>query len=479
MEEKHVKAFASILQQALKGPSDVHERGPLCLRILLSGRNKNIEELTAQSSATVIDVATNNSDDIRQFVRDSIAEIKILDGSTPAAQSRRDEIFEAITKHAKGDFISVDLLLKQIAEKRRVAEMLEVLEQFQGENRSDTIARSIEDLNKTLSRQDIVDLNELLAWVICGYQDMTLAELETVLRLKNGEDNYSLQPLAESIAERYSKLLAIDGEPDPVTKKIPLDTPVMMTSSLISDYFLTMGEKDGDEDSNEPLKANRDGDVNESEVKIVRRFLESVCDPELFQRFRFEQFFQAKLTMSTAIIHFDVNDSHLRIVSACVDVLCSENELWNPLMDYIHTNFRAHLWALDLSLVLPQDKMRIGAKLVRCFSDEKIIARWWNPDELWGLRWAWVISNSYIDAVLNWFKDSAVVKGLNEEGKNWAKDLTSNSRPDADLSEHVAKFVAEKWLSTSFWPLGHTILFVHSFVSKVSQTRKKVKPKLY
>jgi hypothetical protein len=77
-----------------------------------------------------------------------------------------------------------------------------------------------------------------------------------------------------------------------------------------------------------------------------------------------------------------------------------------------------------------------------------------------------------VDAALNWFKDSAVVKGLNEEGKNWAKDLTSNSRPDADLLEHVAKFIAGKWLLGSFWPLSNTLLFVHSFVSKVSQTRK-------
>lgn len=398
MEEKHLNVFSQVLQQALERPKDIKERGPLCLRILISGRNKVVEELTQQVPVSTIDLASNNKDDIDKFVRDGISNIKILGGTSEADQARREEIFTALSKYAKGDFISVDLLLKQIAEKRRTAEMLEVLEKFQGEDRSDTIARSIEGLNKTLGRQDIIDLNELLVWVISSFRGMTLEELDTILLMTNGVDGYSLQPLAESINERYSKIFKIDGVPDSVTKKMPVSSQVLMTSESIEEYFRQ--SKEEQDNSLAPKSANN-GDVNESEVRIVRRFLESVCDPELFNKFQFESFFQNKLTTSTAIIKFENEASHLKILSDCLDVLCSEDEKWDLLLDYVLSYFHIHLSMIDLSLTLPKEKTVIGGKLLRLFTDKKIIAKWWQDTKMTEMRWNWLNSEYFADFVLN------------------------------------------------------------------------------
>lgn len=68
--------------------------------------------------------------------------------------------------------------------------------------------------------------------------------------------------------------------------------------------------------------------------------------------------------------------------------------------------------------------------------------------------------------IAQWFKDSAVIKGLGSEDAKWAKELTSNSNPEADLMENVAKFLAQKWLTQSHWPLD-IVLFVYGFVCKV------------
>ena len=88
-------------------------------------------------------------------IRLGINSIKILGGQSDESKSRKNEIFKALTENAKGDFVSINLLLKQLSEKRRPAEMLEVLATFQGENRSDTIARTIEELNQKLDRSDV------------------------------------------------------------------------------------------------------------------------------------------------------------------------------------------------------------------------------------------------------------------------------------------------------------------------------------
>lgn len=468
MEVEHIETLAHILQDALQTSQDIKERGPLCLRILVSGKNQCINKLKADIDVSTIDLVTNNKDDIESFIRERIRKISILDGATPEDQKRRDDVFAALTKTETGDFIGVDLLLKQIAEKRRYAEMLDVLKQFQGEDRLDTIARSIKGLNKTLPQQDILDLNELLTWIISCKREMTLAELDTVLRMKNGEDEYSLQPLSESITERYSKLLRLNGVVDAQTNKMPLNTTVKIISETIQEYFLQVNAKNEEEDVSTNNQAGNRGDVSESEVRIVRRFLESVCDDELFRKFQFEEFFLAKRNNSTAVIHFNPEMSHLKIITACMEGLLSDDVKWNPLMGYIREHFDQHLAAVDLSLAQPSDKKAIGGKILKCFSEEKIIEKWWVADRIEVLRVEWVVQSSKVDVVLNWFKDSAVVKGLDMEGKQWTKDLTSNSRPEADLLEHIAKFVAKKWLQWSIGTLSPAFLFLHSFTSKVS-----------
>jgi hypothetical protein len=401
MEEKHVKAFSQLLQQLQERSKETTDRGSLCLRILLSGRNDTVERITNNfhGSVSIINLASNNKDDIERFVRDSISNISILSGTSTSVQTLRDEIFAGLTKDAKGDFINVDLLLKQIADKNRPKEMLEVLQRFQdGENRSDTIARSIEGLNNTLDQQDITDLNELLIWVMCAFRPLTLEELEAILFMKNGEGGSSLQPLSDSITERYSKIFTVDQEPDPDTKKIPLQATVSMVSDSIADYFREISAAQDNELTQNPMASS---DVNESEVKIVKRFLESVCEPDLYKKFQFEQFFLNKLNKSTATIKVDLEAAHLKIVGDSLEVICSEdNKAFEPLLDYAREFFRLHLSNIDLSLTLPQRKTAIGAQLLRLFADERIIARWWTDSNM-SQRWNWLYTDDFADVVLN------------------------------------------------------------------------------
>ena len=470
MEEKHLKILTQVLKRVSSLSRHVGDKNHLCLRILLSGRNKLIDSLTHGSKASIIDLASNNQEDIEMFVRSGIADVKILSGSSPADQTRRDEIFTALTKNAKGDFISIELLLKQIAEKRRVAEMLLVLQQFQGENRTDTIARTIEGLNKTLSKQDILDLNEMLIWLISSQSRMTVVELDAILRKSNGEADYSLQPLAEAIKERYSKILTVEPEVDVVTNAPAVYRFVDIVSDSIREYLVAMNADDEDDTSDGHPRTVKDVDIHESEVKIVKRFLESVCDPDLYQKFQFEQFFLAKLSTSTAFIQFDVQSSHMRISKTCIDAIVNPDAIWAPLDGYFIGWWHTHLEQIDLSLTLPREKTAIGGELIKLFSDEQAIKKWVTQDRLWNMRQTWLVAEKYPDTVLNWFRDSAVIKGVDAAGKQWAKDLTSNSRPDADLLEHIAKYVASQWLGKSDWYIdSDLILFLHSYVCKVSR----------
>jgi hypothetical protein len=59
----------------------------------------------------------------------------------------------------------------------------------------------------------------------------------------------------------------------------------------MKDFFRTEPDSEGTRDSQD---LDTIGDVSEAEVRIVRRFLESVCDPKLFNKFGFDEFSSAK-----------------------------------------------------------------------------------------------------------------------------------------------------------------------------------------
>jgi hypothetical protein len=173
--------------------------------------------------------------------------------------------------------------------------------------------------------------------------------------------------------------------------------------------------QDADSDQHSTATAN----VNESEVRIVRRFLESVCDHDLFKGFQFDRFFDSKLIGKTVTIWIDPEKTHLKILKQCLQVISKaseENKTLAPLLDYAISYFVTHLMEIDPVFTRRQDRTEVGAQLVRMFCDENVIQRWWVNDYMWPLG-DWLCKDTFADVVLSWLKDSAVAKNLNEEEK--------------------------------------------------------------
>jgi hypothetical protein len=460
MDRDHLKEFAHLLVELQKLSSTW---GKFCLRILLAGRDDTVDRIMdhLDKDSSVIHVASKNGDDIEKFIKSRMSRMDILGGTSPQVETLKNEILTNLSKEAHGDFINVGLLLNEIGDKQRPGEIRDVLSKS-GEKRSDTIARKIERLNDTLGEDDISDLNELLTWVMYAVRPLTLAELQAVLFIKNREP--SLRSLADEIKERYSALFRVLGDPDPETKTMPPIATVSLVSDSIEEYFTTKAENEAAEDTRAWTET---GDVNESEVRIVRRFLESVCDPKLFKKFEFESFFDRKLSKRTAKVGIDVETAHLKIVTVCVQIICSEESTeLATLLQYATYYFATHLNEVDPSLTEPQSKTKFGPELVKLFADEKTIQRWWTDDSMW-MRFNWLYNDDYPDIVLKWLQDSAISKKLSDEDKKWVKSLSSKSEPDADLLEHVAKYLSVRWLQNATWELTSLFPFVHSYLTKV------------
>jgi hypothetical protein len=59
------------------------------------------------------------------------------------------------------------------------------------------------------------------------------------------------------------------------------------------------------------------------------------------------------------------------------------------------------------------------------------------------MRYLWLRNHVYAESVLNWFKDSTVVKEFSLENKGWVNGLTSSSIPTEHLLNLTATVMAK------------------------------------
>ncbi|RAH71167.1 uncharacterized protein BO66DRAFT_419801 [Aspergillus aculeatinus CBS 121060] len=401
--------------------------GRLRLRILLSGQDEAVGRFKDQLGhevVPVIDLALKNGADLHKFIENRIDRLENLAGSSEDSRALRSQVMEALTAKAHGDFINAGLLLDEVGVQQRPGDIRAILSRSGSSNHQDTIARKIARLSETLRKTDITDLNEILTWMMYAPDRVLLAQLETVLLLKNGER--SLKPLWMIITDHYSALISVVGVArGDVKKGFPPYSRVVFASDVVKQFFRHRAEAKAQKKAilHEPASSLPE-QVTEGEIRIVRRFLESVCDPDLFRKLGFEQYFGQLLKGKTAApIDIDAEDTaHLRMLSTCLKVIGSDSSSGlGPLLGYAMNHFAHHLSQLDPSLVGAEDKLALGPPLVKLFQDPQTIQRWWRRAGYYDaeLRSAWIYTDPYSEVVIKWLQESAIIKGLSESQKDW------------------------------------------------------------
>ena len=120
----------------------------------------------------------------------------------------------------------------------------------------------------------------------------------------------------------------------------------------------------------------------------------------------------------------------------------------------------------DPALTLPRHKIALGPQLVKVFTDETVIERWWSYN-IHDLRLHWIYLDDYAEVIMKWLQDSAVTKDLSLGHREWIKSLSSMSQLDADLLEHVGRDLARKWLHANSWDILSHFMVVHGYITKV------------
>lgn len=431
------------------------------MRILLTGEPRGIAQLNMGDIAfETINISSRNRPDVEKYIQNYMDRIEALKDTTRLGVSElRRKICDTLCDKTAGDYFKTDTILKQIRGLDYVHDIDRVLEDA-GKERSKHIIGEIEQLNNTRTPKEIAEINEIILWILYGRQWLTPKQMSAVLYVKSGE--LSLLSLETKFQTKYS-LFEVDSE-----------GLVDFRSSEIADLI-----PERQRSYSEGLGPDNAKKIQHSEVSIIKHFLSTVCPPDIYAKFNFDEFFDRKLSRKGEHICRDDKDTaEVKLAVTCLCILTEERDKRHErLRLYAMNNFLRHLKAADLALAEREWKLAVGPRLVKLFSDDASIdTLLWTPgmeDAIaFGhrIRSIWIESDEAVDEILRWLRDSAVISRISDrDSRVWIADLTSNFKPDEHLLMPAARRLATHWLRehSPVALVRHAFFFILGFLNKV------------
>ena len=426
LDETQLLDLGRVLKEASLQSSEAFPK-----RFLVTGRSKSIEILLNKLGRSVgnVNVSDYSGKDVALFVQKEVDNIQRLS----RLDNLRNEICKSLTEITGITFGQADFFLQKIRNKKRSNEIREVLEKAkQNSSFHDNIADDIEECNQKLRDEDIHDLNQLLEWTMSVAWNLTISELEAVLRIRPVMSSSTpLDSLYSRLKSDFSTFFTVEPDLD-----IP-DAEVKLRSGKIKEYFETSSQT---EQGVIQLSKSK---ISKLEVEIIERFLKTLCDEPLYEKFEFRQFFKDK-TKPESKIMVNIDEMHAKVALDCMSVIRGDADqtVTNVLKFRAQFEYIKCLAEANLASLSPNLKRDIGRNLVPMFYGNNVVEFW----RFFGDYWAF--EDQQEDAVLKWFSDTAAMKSVSADAgaEAWIRSITSNAISEHDLFEHVAKAAAKSWL---------------------------------
>jgi hypothetical protein len=437
--EDHAQELMPLFREFSK---DTDGKGP---RVFVSARFPTVAAIDASTNDVVfnsIRMSDFNSDDIEKYINFRMDNMAITKNPSqrPGVQTWRQKILTTLQEKCEGDYFRLNKSLDMLSNVDLVEDIMLIL-QDAGKDRVDQIKEEICRLNMNRTVKEIQEINDIIMWIQYGKAYFSVDWLEILLsvpyrstlpmhlpgrvtaRQPTNELNDGLTTVTS--AERAVSLLPFSEK---LRDKYPLfkisDWGTIDWRSKQYQEYIPRSKRGDDRQGMGGV-----GVVLPNEIDIVRHFLSTVCPPELYGRFEFEQFFQAKkMTQSKNFICQDDENAHLRITLACLTILTDVDfrNIWK-LRSYAVEWILDHMKAVNLAVADQELKSRAGPMLLMLFTHEHGIDSMFWPHDLnismknWReteypileiSRSEWVYSLEGMREISRWFADSSVTKHI-------------------------------------------------------------------
>lgn len=437
----------------VSGNSDALSRIPQNadgISTIVLGTNPNFQT-TSQVNGQLPDSSLLNASDVEAVTRARVAE---LCTAKPDLKGLLDESkIKLLIEGIRGNYNHLEAKMTEINScdtEQRVRDVIS--------NTTDdmiTVQRNnLKALDSSLNSNQFRKLNELLKWV-AGAGGATVKLLQSALYYTFRE-KYLLE---SEISNTYSTLLRVNEWGQVVFK----------SDDLIK--ILTEGN------THESDSADRDPqneEISKAEIDLCRRFIKNACDSVDYTRFKFDTFFDAMA--HKAHLHLgDENAVNFAVFSSCVKVLCEDGKDENlvELCQYASMWWYEHLKTLVENLDTFEPKRQslsdIGIQLVDMLYEPEKIDAWFLKENLFTLKYDWLIRDELLEILQKFLKIPHVAKGYAKDPQKneWVRKVCSETVNKYAILERIARRLAQGFFSSSKTAPSEFLWIPYGIVLKV------------
>lgn len=491
LDEAEPEEFEELLDQLAGYAQDPPSRRKAGVQICLIGRS-HLSDLVSSyldlpagtSSLTLVHVTPDRvADDVKAYIEDGVAHSRVMSSISPELKA---QVIETMEKRVDGLFILAKFMLANANRQRRPNSILASLQSFPQEING-MLSLMLADLSSTITEEEAGDLNEVLGWVACAQQALTIEQLEAILILRFEAPPFRFE---DSLRGQYASFFSVEREDGLTTDDLVRAYERRQRSgrrrSLTpTDHFRrSISARDTSPSSEEFVKIARRSTTPVGSLQSDRAHhlspprspirLPDVAAPDQDMEFK-----SKKSSTTVTFFHASVRDffrngkpvkSHgkkdgpsigfgmlpmqTHILKSCLRIF--NDKKWFQSQDlggreysikqYAAWYWQEHLAAINPKEVSKDDKSIIGQQVYNMIADEDTIADWTllyeQGDE--GLE---VLSDSNIAGLQAWMRDEDVVESLDPEAKKWVQE--SAKQPNS-MFHALGRFYAKAWLDESF-----------------------------
>ncbi|KAH0432134.1 NACHT and TPR domain-containing protein [Colletotrichum camelliae] len=422
------------------------------VRMLISGTKSLFEKNADISGALRIDMEKHNQDDMRIFIQDTLNKNGMLQSTKPNSEQERAKakILEKIPPKVDGKYsllrFELDRLMRQLSKRTAIQELDEMLDQTMS-----SLEAAIKDLERSLTGDEISELNELLKWVMYTYEYMSLAQVEAAMVLTS--DIASLTSLEYVIRTKYSAILRIE------------DDCYVYLQDGVEEYLQKV------KTSSEQSQQSKGGStismtisINNVDQEVCGNFLWYLADMAIRNKFKFnfdgEAFSPAH--SSKRPIAVDKLEANYTIVTQAFKYLSNEpadgtQNVGRYVIEMLpfHLNRIRKLEDEDKGMLRDDQRSEIGQGLYKIFRDDTVFKR---HIKIWQ-DIAWSVGD--MRAIQTWLMDSAAVRKVD---RKWRTAVQRVPSPVTGYLKELVKMVLQGLLRQRSWQMYNASKWLKRFM---------------
>ncbi|KAF7623645.1 NACHT and TPR domain protein [Aspergillus flavus] len=387
-----------------------------------------------------------NSRDINQYIHASIKKSVVL---RRVSAKLRQEIVEKLSARAEGMFLWVNLMLQELVKKRNESSMRKALDQAP-KGLKEMLRHVLLSFSTSSNEEELEFLNEILLWVTCSRQPLTLAEVESILKLKSPEGDGMIYPEG-ALRRQFASFFSLNREDGLTTAELQ----IMSTNRNGLDESDEEGEgRNADEDAFEDVENFTDFDSHKETTTVT------FCHASIGDFFRDQT--EGKVSDEESHVPVGVDYLHAKahVLKTFLRIFTDkeftkkaddgEHMLRHAAENWVHHLLTTH--ASDCSL---EDRRDIAKMLLVALTSEESITGWI------GYR-GWVSTEANIRAIRQWWEDEEVLESLTPDEQEF---ISSTKEDPITTLKPIVMLCTKKYVADDMWLAAPVAAVVWSYQS--------------